>query len=298
MYGRVVECQTAAKSQGDKVLVKIVAHDGRHKIADKWEQDVYDVISRPNPDIPVFVVRKEDNTGRTRTLHRNLLMPYKTSNQNESPPPPKPKPRKRMIFIEAEDERRVKPVPVQRRTTLDESLSTKESEDHIDDVVEDSDDEVITYTNVRPAGNVSRSTNNTEEEEGNVPVQDSDPNTPNEKDILEPENSDSSTVSELNKCVIDNSMSNDTTTENEHQGVDTSGDSNDAQDTPRQQPRRSTRERRQPEWIRSGDYVCKTMNVDWMSRADYLKSLITKDNFMDDPAVKKTFLELVTWKPD
>lgn len=284
---------------GDKVLVKIVAHDGRHKIADKWEQDVYDVISRPNPDIPVFVVRKEDNTGRTRTLHRNLLMPYKTSNQNESPPPPKPKPRKRMIFIEAEDERRVKPVPVQRRTTLDESLSTKESEDHIDDVVEDSDDEVITYTNVRPAGSVSRSTNNTEEEEeGNVPVQDSDPNTPNEKDILEPENSDSSTVSELNKCVIDNSMSNDTTTENEHQSVDTSGDSNDAQDTPRQQPRRSTRERRQPEWIRSGDYVCKTMNVDWMSRADYLKSLINKDNFMDDPAVKKTFLELVTWKPD
>lgn len=123
-------------------------------------------------------------------------------------------------------------------------------------------------------------------------------NTPNEKDILEPENSDSSTVSELNKCVIDNSMSNDTTTENEHQSVDTSGDSNDAQDTPRQQPRRSTRERRQPEWIRSGDYVCKTMNVDWMSRADYLKSLINKDNFMDDPAVKKTFLELVTWKPD
>lgn len=220
---------------GDKVLVKIVAHDGRHKIADKWEQDVYDVISRPNPDIPVFVVRKEDNTGRTRTLHRNLLTPYKTCNQNESPPPPKPKPRKRMIFIEAEDERRVKPVPVQRRTTLDESLSTKESEDHIDDVVEDSDDEVITYTNVRPAGSVSRSTNNTEEEEeGNVPVQYSDPNTPNEKDILEPENSDSSTVSELNKCVIDNSMSNDTTTENEHQSVDTSGDSNDAKDTPRQ----------------------------------------------------------------
>lgn len=246
----------------------------------------------------MFVVRNEDNTGRTRTLHRNLLMPYKTSNQNESPLPPKPKPRKRMIFIEAEDERRVKPVPVQRRTTLDESLSTKESEDHIDDVVEDSDDEVITYTNVRPAGSVSRSTHNTEEEKRNVQVQDSDPNTPNEKDILEPENSDSSTVSELNKCVIDNSMSNDTTTENEHQSVDTSGDSNDAQDTPRQQPRRSARERRQPEWIRSGDYVCKTMNVDWMSRADYLKSLINKDNFMDDPAVKKTFLELVTWKPD
>lgn len=60
--------------------MKIAAHDGRHKIADKREQDIYNVISRPNPDIPVFVVRKEEVTGWTRTLHRNLPMPNKTGN--------------------------------------------------------------------------------------------------------------------------------------------------------------------------------------------------------------------------
>ena len=63
--------------------MKIVAHEGRHKIADRWEQDIYDVVSKPNPDIPVFVVKKEDGTGRKRTLHRNLLMPYKTVDHDQ-----------------------------------------------------------------------------------------------------------------------------------------------------------------------------------------------------------------------
>ena len=60
---------------GDRVLVKVVAFDGKHKIADRWEEDVYVVLSKPNPDIPVFVVQREDKTGRKRTLHRNLLLP-------------------------------------------------------------------------------------------------------------------------------------------------------------------------------------------------------------------------------
>jgi hypothetical protein len=29
---------------------------------------------QPNQDVPVFVVKWEDGTGRTRTLHRNLLL--------------------------------------------------------------------------------------------------------------------------------------------------------------------------------------------------------------------------------
>lgn len=48
----------------------------------------------------------------------------------------------------------------------------KEFEDYIDDVVEDLDDEVIIYINVRLVGSVSRLINNIEEEEeeGNVLV--------------------------------------------------------------------------------------------------------------------------------
>ena len=60
---------------GDRVLVKIVAYEGKHKIKDKWEEEPYIVQSRPNQDIPVYVVRKENGEGRTRTLHRNLLLP-------------------------------------------------------------------------------------------------------------------------------------------------------------------------------------------------------------------------------
>ena len=60
---------------GDRVLVRVVAFDGRHKLADRWEQDPYVIIKKPNEDIPVFVVRKESGEGRKRTLHRNLLLP-------------------------------------------------------------------------------------------------------------------------------------------------------------------------------------------------------------------------------
>ena len=60
---------------GDLVLVKVVAFDGKHKIADRWENDTYAVLSQPNPGIPVYVVQREDKGGPKRTLHRNLLLP-------------------------------------------------------------------------------------------------------------------------------------------------------------------------------------------------------------------------------
>ena len=60
---------------GDRVLVKVVAFDGRHKLADKWEEDPYLVISQPNQDIPVYKVQREDGVGRMRILHRNLILP-------------------------------------------------------------------------------------------------------------------------------------------------------------------------------------------------------------------------------
>ena len=58
---------------GDRVLVTILAFDGKHKLADRWEDDVYIVLSQPNQDIPVFVVRRENGEGRERTLHRDIF---------------------------------------------------------------------------------------------------------------------------------------------------------------------------------------------------------------------------------
>ena len=44
-----------------------------HKIADKWSQETYSVVSQPNSDILVYEVKPEVGRGRIKVLHRNLL---------------------------------------------------------------------------------------------------------------------------------------------------------------------------------------------------------------------------------
>ena len=56
------------------VLVKIVAHKGRHKLQDRWEPEEYVVIEQPIAGTPVYKV-KPVNGDNVRTLHRNLLLP-------------------------------------------------------------------------------------------------------------------------------------------------------------------------------------------------------------------------------
>ena len=58
----------------DLVLVKIVAHKGRHKLQDRWEPEEYVVIEQPITGTPVYKV-KPVNGNNVRTLHRNLLLP-------------------------------------------------------------------------------------------------------------------------------------------------------------------------------------------------------------------------------
>lgn len=48
---------------------------GKHKLEDKWDRDMYFVVSRFR-DLPVYTVRSETSAnGPTRTLHRDLLLP-------------------------------------------------------------------------------------------------------------------------------------------------------------------------------------------------------------------------------
>ena len=60
--------------ENDLVLVKIVAHKGRHKLQDRWEPEEYVVIEQPIAGTPVYKV-KPVNGDDVRTLHRNLLLP-------------------------------------------------------------------------------------------------------------------------------------------------------------------------------------------------------------------------------
>ena len=64
-----------APEVGDLVLVRKLGTKGKHKIQDKYEREVYVIVARDRPDIPVYRVRRDDGIGRERTLHRNHLLP-------------------------------------------------------------------------------------------------------------------------------------------------------------------------------------------------------------------------------
>ena len=61
---------------GDRVLVRnLTPRGGTGKIRSFWEDEIHIVVSRKNADSPVYDVKSESGRGKTRTLHRNLLLP-------------------------------------------------------------------------------------------------------------------------------------------------------------------------------------------------------------------------------
>lgn len=114
----------------DLVLVKIVAFDGRHKLADKLENDPYVVIIQPNDDIPVYRVKKQNGEGKIRVLHRNVLLPICLSSTIDDKP--KPVPRKR------------KPVPKARKISNHRSANnSRPCVENVDESISDSDNDSI-----------------------------------------------------------------------------------------------------------------------------------------------------------
>ncbi len=79
---------------GDMVLVRNVCIRGKQKLADRWERQPYIVKRQPIPSIPVYEVAPEHGrTRKTRTVHRNLLLPFMCVSSTtdevraEEPPP-------------------------------------------------------------------------------------------------------------------------------------------------------------------------------------------------------------------
>ena len=61
---------------GDRVLVKNFAErGGPSKLRSFWENKIYVIKNRKGPDSPVYEIKPENEPGRSRTLHRNLLLP-------------------------------------------------------------------------------------------------------------------------------------------------------------------------------------------------------------------------------
>ena len=105
---------------GDRVLVKKVGIKGKHKLADIWESTPYVVISQPMPDIPLYMVKKENSTNKPKPLHRNMLLPFNSLPSILEEEPSKPK----------------KPVHVVQEETYNES-STDSSGDEDEEQTEE-----------------------------------------------------------------------------------------------------------------------------------------------------------------
>ena len=59
---------------GDRCLVKKNVFGGKHKIQDKWEEEIYEVQERCTGNKVVYKVQPVSG-GKTRVLHRNQLLP-------------------------------------------------------------------------------------------------------------------------------------------------------------------------------------------------------------------------------
>ena len=55
---------------GDLVLVKRKGFTSKHKIANKWESEPYEIVSQHSDGLPIYTVMRND---RERTPHRNML---------------------------------------------------------------------------------------------------------------------------------------------------------------------------------------------------------------------------------
>lgn len=97
---------------GDRVLVRNVKLRGKHKLANRWEEDVY-IVLRQAGDIPVYTVKPEGKDGPVRTLHRDLLLPcgFLPATMTDQP---------------------VKQTPVRRPRTRQSPITESEEDDYSD----------------------------------------------------------------------------------------------------------------------------------------------------------------------
>ena len=71
-YDHKVRC--AQLKVGEKVLLKCTAFKSKHKIQDRWENNIYKVTEQPLGKIPVFKIKSMEGDDKMKLVHRNILL--------------------------------------------------------------------------------------------------------------------------------------------------------------------------------------------------------------------------------
>ena len=253
-----VRARAAILNVGDRVLVKIVTYDGKHKIADKWEDSPYEVISQPNKNIPVFKVKREDGEGRCRVLHRNLLLPIGSKFPSSLPPLPKPRPRRKAEKIDSY---------VNTDTNTNNSFCISESESEFSFI-----------------GNpvvIQNSPTETSSQDGDDYSSTGEASEPGpEEDALHQDEPENQTEDDLSTDV-------------EYTIVDVEP----SIDIPVPAPRKSSRSRQLPRWTKDYVMMTQVQpEPDWLRRATFVKDMI-RDGLLksvDSSVCQKTLLDIVS----
>lgn len=241
---------------GDHVLVKLVAFDGRHKLTDKWSEDVYVVTRQPNEGIPVYEVEPENKPGKKRVLHRNLLLPIGTLHEADVGAPvekPKPAPRKRN--------------------------TVKITEDQVDNTnVDDSDDDE--YVPARRSVGITSGFG----QEPYLPPQQPDDDLGSAVEYQETVHSEDAHSLDLdeNVSVTGPDINQDDGTVDIPLVQDNSeGNASEGTNVPPVVPRRSSRPTKKPQWMNSNEYVLsQTVQPDsWERKVLFLMSLTNENSF-------------------
>ena len=291
---------------GDRVLVKIVAFEGRHKLCNKLVDEPYVVLRQPNPEIPVYVVRKESGEGRKRTLHMNLLFPIGFLNACDLPSDTSPKKSSQHKVSKSRktaDDRGENTVDTD---VLDNTSQVSESETDFlsvrvprprtvhtrDDHHDHTGDDQYDMSGQEAESERDASVNHTST--GDVEVISTPDDDIVTDDSIPPaiqidsshDVSESTETTHTADAEIEMSDTQQTTgTQPEvddtaaEPDTDTPEPNTDTQE-PEPEPSRPTRARRPPAWMRDGDFVVSSVHVDdWTKRAEYLKSLAATDIF-------------------
>lgn len=71
-YDQKIRCSQLLP--GDRVLIRNLGLQGKHKLADRWASNPY-VVDSQMPNLPVFRLKPEDGNGPIKILHRNHILP-------------------------------------------------------------------------------------------------------------------------------------------------------------------------------------------------------------------------------